>query len=171
MELAMRDNAKYYREHQQFRQWWLWFVILIGPITILAVFLPQMISSYAKDGSANIDLGLTLIMFVSAIGPGLFIFYLRLDTNVQQDGVYIKFKPFHRKWVIFPFEAIKQATPVTYRPIRDYGGWGIRYGNKGKAYNVSGNEGVLLEFTKAKPILIGSQKSQDLSTVINKYLS
>tara|TARA_B100001750_G_scaffold203907_1_gene179983 strand:+ start:4611 stop:4832 length:222 start_codon:yes stop_codon:yes gene_type:complete len=73
--------------------------------------------------------------------------------------------------VILPFETIKKAAPVTYRPIRDYGGWGIRYGSKGKAYNVSGNQGVLLEFTKSKPILIGSQKPQDLSTAINTHIS
>ena len=167
----MRENTKYYEEHQLFRQRWLWIIILIGPITIVAIFLPQLISSYTKDGNPDIDFGLALIMLVPAIGPGLFVYYLRLDTTIHQDGVYIKFKPFHRKWIIFPFEKITQAKPVTYKPIRDYGGWGIRYGSKGKAYNVSGNKGVLLEFTESKPILIGSQKPQDLSAAINKHLS
>ncbi len=31
-----------------------------------------------------------------------------------------------------------------YRPIREYGGWGIRYGWNGRAYSTSGNEGVQL---------------------------
>jgi hypothetical protein len=39
----------------------------------------------------------------------------------------------------------------------EYGGWGIKYGKMGKAYNVSGNRGVQLEFTDGKRLLIGSQ--------------
>jgi hypothetical protein len=54
----------------------------------------------------------------------------------------------------------------TYRPIRDYGGWGIRYGRNGKAYNVSGNRGVMLEFSHGQKLLIGSQKPGDLANAI-----
>ena len=167
----MPQNPKSYNECQQFRQWWLWLILLIGPTIISAVFLSQLISSDPKDSSASFDISLALIMLITAVGPCLFVYYCKLDTTIQHDGVYIKFKPFHRKWVILPFETIKKAAPVTYRPIRDYGGWGIRYGSKGKAYNISGNQGVLLEFTGSKPILIGSQRPRDLSTVINTHLS
>ena len=54
----------------------------------------------------------------------------------------------------------------------DYGGWGIRYGRKGKgkAYSVSGNSGVLLTFNNNKTILIGSLDHQSLFSVINDRL-
>ena len=167
----MPQNPKSYNECQKFRQWWLWLILLIGPTIISAVFLSQLISSDPKDSGAGVDIRLALIMLITAVGPCLFVYYCKMDTAIRQDGVYIKFKPFHRKWVILPFKTITSAAPVTYRPIRDYGGWGIRYGSKGKAYNVSGDQGVLLEFTQSKPILIGSQKPQDLFTAIDKHLS
>lgn len=167
----MPENPKFYNECQKFRQWWLWLILLIGPTIISAVFLSQLISSDPKDSGAGFDISLALIMLMTAVGPCLFVYYCKMDTAIRQDGVYIKFKPFHRKWVILPFKTITSAAPVTYRPIRDYGGWGIRYGSKGKAYNVSGDQGVLLEFTQSKPILIGSQKPQDLFTAIDKHLS
>ena len=62
---------------------------------------------------------------------------------------------------------LKKYEVQTYRPIRDYGGWGIRYGRGGKAYNVSGNRGVMLELSDGQKLLIGSQKPDDLANAIS----
>jgi len=59
---------------------------------------------------------------------------------------------------------------LTYSPISDYGGWGIRYGSIGKAYNVSGNRGVQLELLNGERILIGSQKPEELAAAIDLAL-
>ena len=53
-----------------------------------------------------------------------------------------------------------------YSPIRDCGGWGVRHYKSGKAYNVSGNRGVVLEFLDGRPILIGSQRPEELAKAI-----
>ncbi len=57
--------------------------------------------------------------------------------------------------------------------MKEYGGWGIRYGMKGMAYNVSGNRGVQLEFETGKRLLIGSQRPEELvsqiQVAINNY--
>jgi hypothetical protein len=51
---------------------------------------------------------------------------------------------------------------ITYRPIIDYGGWGVRFGRKGMAYNVSGNIGLLISRKNGKTILIGTQKPDEM---------
>ena len=57
----------------------------------------------------------------------------------------------------------------TYRPILEYGGWGIRYTmGRGWAYNVSGNQGVQLELASGKRILIGSQRAEELARAIGE---
>ena len=53
-----------------------------------------------------------------------------------------------------------------YKPIREYGGWGIRYGRGGKAYNVSGNKAVQLVLKNGKRLLIGSQRPDKLVEAI-----
>ena len=59
-----------------------------------------------------------------------------------------------------------------YRPILDYGGWGIRWGpGKGWAYNVSGNRGVQLELLDGKQLLIGSQNPEKLAQMIGKAMN
>jgi hypothetical protein len=58
----------------------------------------------------------------------------------------------------------------TYRPILEYGGWGIRYSpfGQGCAYNVSGNRGVQLELADGQRILIGSQRAEELARAIGE---
>jgi TATA-box binding protein (TBP) (component of TFIID and TFIIIB) len=51
--------------------------------------------------------------------------------------------------------------------LLEYGGWGIKYGRKGKAYNVSGNRGVQLVFKDGKQLLIGSQRAEELAEAIS----
>jgi hypothetical protein len=59
---------------------------------------------------------------------------------------------------------------VAFRPIMEYGGWGIRRGANGWAYNVSGNRGVRLVFRDGSTFLIGSQRAEELELVIRARL-
>jgi hypothetical protein len=100
--------------------------------------------------------------FFFGIGLPALFFFCRLTTEVRDDGVYICFFPFHRTWRRIAFTEMKQCEVRTYRPVREYGGWGIRYGGKGKAYNVSGDRGVQIELLNGKRLLIGSQRAEEL---------
>ena len=60
---------------------------------------------------------------------------------------------------------------VTYNPIMDCGGWGIRwYGARGKAYNVSGNRGVKMELNNGDLILFGSQRAEEFALALEKSM-
>ena len=72
------------------------------------------------------------------------------------------------KYKFFPFDEIESFKEREYRPIREYGGWGIRYGLSGKAYNVYGNKGLQLVLNNKKKILIGSQKSYEFYKAVQK---
>jgi hypothetical protein len=106
------------------------------------------------------------------LGVGiLYIFYiLRLETEVRYDGLYVRFYPLTSKTI--NFTEIVYCEARTYHPIKEYGGWGIRYGwKRGKAYNVSGNRGVQLEFQNGKKLLIGSQRPEELAQAIKERMS
>jgi hypothetical protein len=89
-----------------------------------------------------------------------------LRVEVQGATLSYRFFPLQRKPRIVDLREIRAARAVTYRPIRDYGGWGIRLGAKGWAYNVSGDRGVELEMTNGTLLLIGSQRPEDLAAAI-----
>ena len=163
----MSSNEPLYVERQSFNQWWIWLIVLTTSILLFwGIF--QVIILDSAPGT-NPWSGFILIIFglIFGIGFPIFIYSLRLDTKVTKDKLCIRFVPFHRKWVEFDFETIQMVEARTYSPIKDYGGWGIRYaGKSGKAYNVSGNQGVLVILMDDRKILIGSNKHELLCSVI-----
>jgi hypothetical protein len=165
-----------FREVQQFRQKWIW--VLLFPVSLL-VTIPFVEGMYKQlilgQQWGNKPLSDTALMIVGSLvillGVGiLYLFYvLKLETEVKNDGLYIRFYPLIRK--IIRFDEIASCEFRTYHPIKEYGGWGIRYGwKKGKAYNVSGNQGVQLQFTNGKKLLIGSQRPEELAQAIIDHM-
>jgi hypothetical protein len=143
----------HFREVHQFRQQWLWVLLLLTLFSLVIIFGYGMIRQLVfgqtwgdrpLSDSALAITGTIMILFVGSI---TYLFYaLKLITEVRENGLYIQFFPLSQK--IIPFDIIKRYEARTYRPIREYSGWGIKYGRREKAYNVSGNSGVQLEFFK-----------------------
>ncbi len=92
----------------------------------------------------------------------------RLVTEVRDDGIYIRFYPFDRGFRVFLWEEIESFEARSYRPILEYGGWGVRMGSDGGAYNVSGKMGLQLTFRYglAGGVLIGSQRLEELAMAV-----
>ena len=65
-------------------------------------------------------------------------------------------------------EDIEKFKAMSYSPLKEYGGWGIRFGFKGKAYNVSGNKGVKVFLKNDTNIMFGSQKYKELEKTLKK---
>ncbi len=59
---------------------------------------------------------------------------------------------------------IKSINIIKFRPILDYGGWGIKH----NAYTVKGNLGIQIYFSNSK-LLIGTQKEQEAKQVLATY--
>jgi hypothetical protein len=57
---------------------------------------------------------------------------------------------------------------VTYRPFREYGGWGIRFGRQGIAYTVSGDRGVLVRLRNGRSFLLGSKRPESLEIMLGR---
>tara|TARA_B100001123_G_scaffold106918_1_gene124402 strand:+ start:20436 stop:20879 length:444 start_codon:yes stop_codon:yes gene_type:complete len=145
-------------------------LVLITPSLFSGLLIQDILfNTDSSDSMYSNPLLLIIIIAISA-APIFLIYLAKLDTHVRDEGLFIKFRPFHRRWVMLPFHDIAAATEITYKPLKDYGGWGIRYGPMGKAYNVSGNKGVLLEFEEGPSILIGSNNSEVLCSLINSMV-
>jgi hypothetical protein len=89
----------------------------------------------------------------------------RANMNSQRN-VQCRFCPFVRREILF--RGIRRCDARTYRPVWEYGGWGVRFGLRGRAYSVSGNRGVQLELVNRKRILIGSRRPEELALAIQE---
>ena len=161
-----RPAARLYFEEQRFRQFWLWLTLLATAGGTWYALIAQVLLGTPLGDRPAPDLVLVLLWAVFGVGLPVLFFAARLVTEVREDALYLNFVlfPFTRRRI--RYDELLEARSVSYRPIRDYGGWGIRYGRGGRAYNVSGNEGVQLEFRDGKRLLIGSQNAGRLALAI-----
>ena len=142
-------------------------LLLIFPVGSLWALFQQIISDSPFGGNSE-SVPLLIVLVIIAVVFTLFMYTIGLETEVVDEGLRIRFRPFHLNWIVFPFSSIQKTEAVTYSLLTDYGGWGIRIGRKGKAYNVSGNKGV--SFKDRKNILIGSKNHEVLCSSINERL-
>jgi hypothetical protein len=164
-------SETYFKEEQRFRQVWLWAIVIVTCAIpwvgmLIQVILGQKVGNNPAPGWIVI-----LIWLVFGIGFPVFFYTIRLITEVRKDGIYLRFFPFHRKFKIYSYDEIESHAVREYKPIREFGGWGIRYGSGGKAYNVYGNNGIQLIFKNKKRLLIGTQKAKEFYQAISKAIS
>lgn len=162
-----------FSEKQSFNQWWLW-LILIGT----AIFSSYAVEKGLPAGSPLKRHLYELLANGWVIGLLAVLFLIiRLETFVKEDGIYVRFFPIQFRFRQFCWKDLSQIYVREYTPLREFGGWGIRWKNlsgREKAYNIKGNEGLQLEIKGKKKLLIGTQKSEELKQVligINHYLT
>ncbi len=149
---------KQFNETQRFTQWWLW-LILIGSWIL-------MMSALATEPPQ------TTISFIISFGLGMLLpllfWQMKLTTRITEEGIYVRFTPFHFKEKFYPWDSISASYVRTYSPLMEYGGWGIKYSFKGNGlvYNTAGNVGLQLNFKEGDPVLIGTQKGEEIKAVL-----
>ena len=148
-------NNIIFKEEQRFTQWWIWLILII------TLIMPPLVN---PQDSSNYYLIISILILA-------LIYFTRLTTLVTKEGLHYRFFPFHFKEKIIKIDEIMTYEQITYNPIFDYGGWGIRYGSKGKAYNVKGNIGVIILLKNGKKILFGTQDAHSFVSAIKKASS
>jgi len=133
-----------------------------------AVFLAQVVSGIPVGNHPAPDAAVWAIWAAFGIAfPALFA-VMRLETKVQDDRLGYRFFPIHLSWRMIPREDIVSAVPTTYRPLREFGGWGIRFGRRGRAYTVSGTGGVWITLRDGREFLLGSRRPGDLAEALTR---
>lgn len=105
------------------------------------------------------------------VGMGLILLFhvLELTVTVRPSEIDIRFRPLARRRI--PSVAVCSCQARTYRPLREYGGWGVRRGWEGGwAYNVRGHRGVQLVLEDGSSVLIGSQRADELAVAVQEVL-
>ncbi|MGL4632750.1 MAG: hypothetical protein ACRCVT_16220 [Leadbetterella sp.] len=163
------DNEVLFSESQKFRQWWLWSLLVVVNVYLVYGAFNQVMNGVQFGKNSVSDSGVILLVG-GILALSILILYLRLETVIRHDGIYVRFFPFHFKYKFYAWNELKKSYVRQYSPLFEYGGYGYRIGvfGSGGAYNVSGNKGIQLEFQDNKKLLIGSNKSDELQKVLSQ---
>ena len=151
-----------FEEHQGFASW-VYAVVVISELAVLPVLL--VIEDAVLAGSIAAGMILLTVWTVN-------ILFLR--TWVDQHELKVQLGWFLPIWFPrrIPLGSMRTVRAVTYRPLRDAGGWGLRFGKfEGEFcmyYNARGDEGVLIETDEGKRLIVGSQRPEELAAALKE---
>lgn len=159
-------STVFFEEIQRPRQIWVWVTLLSINILPLIGLYVQIVQGKPFGNNPMSNEGL-IIIFCLLTALTVFVLGLTLSTQVKEDGIYVRMAPFHRKERVYKWDELHNAYVRKYKPLAEFGGWGIRYGfNQGMAFNISGNMGLQLEFKNGKKLLIGTRNPEALAKVL-----
>ena len=147
----------YFHEVQPLRQQRLFVVILVVVAVIVLAVLSTGAARFVGAAIGLGSLGLVAAVILSA----------NLETTVDSDAITVAFHFLWPKRRILVSQ-VRKAEATKYSPLLDYGGYGVRLGFRGWAFNVSGDEGVLVETSDGSRLMIGSQRPKELEAAIER---
>ena len=149
----MNDQPQY-SEKSGFPAWIFWAIASI-PLTIyLYEYIAHPIDSEPFDWFGLVILG----------AVGILIFSIKLHVTVNAEGITYKYPPFHNKPKQIPWANIESAELMKINPLKEFGGWGLRYGKLGTAYTTRGKYILHIKMRQGKPINV---TIVDYNTLLN----
>ena len=169
----------YFKEEQKFTQPWLWILLVVA---LSSMLIPTIVSLYVQmvlgkpygDNPSSNETLLIMFFVVTIISVAVMVLFqrVRLITEIRSDGIFVRYPPFFFKAKVYTRNIIAEFEVRQYKPIKEFGGWGIKYGmgKHGKAYNVKGNQGLQLVFKNGRKLLIGTQRNDAILRAMNKMM-
>lgn len=167
------ENGLIFREVQRIRLCLRWLVMFSMVVAACGAVLGLREMVLEQDSPIILPVILLVIVGIGVpIAITVLLFTVKLETEIRSDGLYVRLFPFHIHYKRFVSEDLEQCYARQYRPILEYGGWGIRcgFGKSGRAYNMSGNKGVQLVFKDGRRLLIGSQRANELAEALGSVV-
>ena len=153
-----------FKEEQTYRGTWLMYLILIIELPLLIVVATIVLTSESQDAIWIIP-----VIFLTMGTIFLFLMSIKLETRIDPYSIKYRYFPYIPKWKVISKEEVKSIEVISYSPITDYGGWGIKGNRTTKAYSVLGDQGLLIDVGQKKKIMIGTQKALELSSFLEKW--
>jgi hypothetical protein len=158
-----------YQEVQYYRQRWILLLLLAVSGLSWYSFLLQIILGTPTSTTPLPNWLVFTLFILLGIGVPLLIFFTKLVTEVTDESLNIKFKPFANQ--TFPIKNIAAVESVEDGPFKDIGFWEISWGaGNPRIYNICGYKGIEISLRSGENILIGTQNPDQLARVINNLI-
>jgi len=147
-----------FEEVQRFRHPGVWALVAV-PVGFawFAAIWQVLLGNGFGDPPAP-DWVLVAVWALAGVVLPAWLLTLRLVTRVDRRGVDVRFRP-PLSGRLFPLADIEHCQQVRYLPIREFSGWGIRWGGRRDAV-------VELTLRQGYRFAVGSQRPDDLEEAI-----
>jgi len=154
-------DARLVHEESQPLPGWAWIALIACALPGLGIAVAMIAGQIP---SARWDLAIVLV--VDAILLLMLTFFMAgVRVRVYDDEIVARLG----SWP-WPFRValpdLLWCRATTYSPLRDFGGWGMRFGKGIRALNGRGNRGVVLAVADGRRMLLGSDDPERLTDAL-----
>lgn len=163
----MRKRAIEFYEVQRMRQWWIWLVMIAVNVIFIWGCIQQFLlqKPWGTNPMNNVEL---IIVTASMILLNMMMFSTKLHTYINNEGVFVRFFPFHFRYKFFDWNNIETLQVKKYNSYRA-GGWGLKVTLDGtRYYIVSGNMCLSLILENGRKIIISTKRPIEMEVVLRK---
>jgi len=151
-------HGRWIYQSSQSAFWMSWFLATLG-IAYLAI------GAWLLHLSKSSPVGITFI----CIGPGMFFLAALLGSmTIQITAKHLTLRAgfFRIRLLRLGLSDISETRIVAFRPLADFGGWGIRHAGNTTAFILAGRRGVRLTTRPGKQYVLSSPNPEQLAAAI-----
>lgn len=164
-------NGMPQNHRQTHRMRWVFWITL--PILAGSMLLAFALGKSDKIQSESPTQNFLDILISNDVFPAILISLLvltmlwlaKLDWKLNEKGIEFRYFPFIIRKKHLPWSEIVALEYIKINPLRDFGGWGLRYSRKlGKAYTTSGNHVLRIQIRDQKTIHLTANSHPELDS-------
>jgi hypothetical protein len=164
------EETVIFAERQRCTWWFLWGVIILATVVAIAsavadkLFDVQFANVPPNDAVYIVSYTIiALIVIPSAL--------LKLTVRITDKAIYLHMAPPPLDSMCeskFEWSSIAKAYVRDYHELKEYGGFGIRYGSPevGDAISMNAKTGLQLELKSGRKVLISTRKPEELKAAL-----
>ena len=156
--MSMQKTEIIYQEKSSMK---LWAFILI-PILSVVVLLDVLINNSPKF-TQNPEAQWTIIIPILVF---LLLYFIQLEWKFTESDFRYRFFPFIIKERIIQYSDIQNMSVMKINPLLEFGGWGLRRGQLGKAYTTDGNLIIHIELKSGQKLNFTVKNNIEVERVI-----
>ena len=156
--MSMQKTEIIYQEKSSMK---LWAFILI-PILSVVVLLDVLINNSPKF-TQNPEAQWTIIIPILVF---LLLYFIQLEWKFTESDFRYRFFPFIIKERIIQYSDIQNMSVMKINPLLEFGGWGLRRGQLGKAYTTDGNLIIHIELKSGQKLNFTVKNNVEVERII-----
>jgi hypothetical protein len=143
-----------YREEQRLRNKSLWIIAVV-------IFALLGVGLWVNQANGSLITMYVISILVVAAVFGIAA-SLKLVVTVQDAGIGIVLRWLQSKPVMIKWEDIASVSQEAVSPVKDFGGWGLRYNRRATGYIFKGREAVRVRLKSGREFVITTDNGKEL---------
>jgi hypothetical protein len=145
----------------------------VGALILTSLLLSVLVVAVSIVADPNTKYTSSIIAILIIVEVTLFILFLfaKLIIKIDVLGISYQWFPLMIKQSQVNWDTVTNAWVRKSKPLKEFGGWGIKGSRKNRAINVSGDWGLQLVLMDERRIFIETQKPEDIKQVLVQLAS